>query len=373
MPEQTASFDAVAFQADYQKFLGFLASTPRFRERREAVRQRMAPTPRHEVFREHSVTFYRYDRATPATVGTPLVVVPSLVNMPNIMDLLQGESFVEAMLERGFDVFMLEWGHPTAGQKHLDLEFYLRTYLGRAVRRAMRLANTDGVNLAGYCLGGTMALLYAALDARGAKQVKNLVTMVGPVNFEDRGLLSWWAKEEHFDVDKVVDTYGNMPAEFFSSSFPWLVPTANLTKARMVYERHEDEAFMESFLALDIWGTENTPFPGDLYREFIKKGYQQNVLVNQGEWPMKGGGARLADLDIPILNLSGQFDHICPFESCMKLDELIPDHPDLTSKHYPAGHLGIALGKDAAGNRTTLYWDEIADWLKARSPAAATA
>lgn len=369
MAEPT-SFDAVAIAEDYQKLLAFLGKTPGFRDRREGVRSRMGPTPRHEIFREHSVTLYRYDRSTPASVGTPMLVVPSLVNMPCVMDLLRGESFIEAMLERGFDVFMLEWGEPTPGQKHFDLEHYLRTYLGRAVRRTARLAGTDGVNLAGYCLGGTMALLYAALDARGAKQVKNLVTMVGPVNFEDRGMLSWWSREDHFDVDKVVDAYGNMPAEFFSRSFPWLLPTANMTKARMLYDRHEDAEFMEGFLALDIWGTENTPFPGDVYREFIKKGYQQNVLVNLGEWPMPGGAARLADLECPILNLSGQYDHICPFESCMKLDELIPEHKDLTSKHYAAGHLGIALGKDVMGNRTTAYWDEIAEWLKARSQPA---
>lgn len=366
MAEQV-TFDAAAVQQDYQKLLAFLGQTPKFQERREAVRSRMGPTPRHEIFREHSVTLYRYDRSEPATVATPMLVVPSLVNMPCIMDLIRGESFIEAMLERGFDVFMLEWGHPTPGQKHYDLEHYLRTYLGRAVRRTMRVAGADGVSLAGYCLGGTMALLYSALDGRGARQVKNLVTMVGPVNFDDRGMLSWWSREEHFDVDKVVDAYGNMPADFFSRSFPWLLPTANLTKARMLYDRHEDEEFMESFLALDIWGTENTPFPGDVYREFIKKGYQQNVLVKTGEWPMKGGAARLADVACPVLNLAGQYDHICPFESCMKLDELIPEHPDVTSKHYPAGHLGIALGKDALGNRTTAYWDEVADWLKERS------
>ena len=369
MPEEKG-FDAQAVAEDYQKLLKFLAATPRFQERREAVRKRMAPTPRHEVYREHSVTLFHYNRETEASVPLPMLIVPSLVNMPCIMDLVRGESFIQAMLDRGFDVYMLEWGEPTPGQKRKDLEFYLRTYLGRAIRRIVRATGAEGVNLAGYCLGGTMALLYAALDGREKGQVKNLVTMVGPVNFEDSGLLSWWSREEHFDVDKVVEAYGNMPADFFSRSFPWLVPTANLAKARMVFDRHEDEAFMESFLALDIWGTENTPFPGEVYREFIKRGYQQNVLVKEGAWPMPGGAARLADIQAPILNLSGQYDHICPFQSCMKLQELLPEHPDCTSKTYPAGHLGIALGKTIAGAATTEYWDEVADWLKARSPAS---
>lgn len=352
--------DATAIAEEYAKFCKFLGSNETMKAAREEVRTRMGQTPRDEIFREHSVTLYRYRRSRPASRRLPLLVIPSLVNKPVIMDLLPDQSFVGAMLERGLDVFMLEWGEPTPGQKHLTLDYYVNHYIGRAVRRILRLTGAPGLSLAGYCLGGSLALVAAACD--GGRSVHNLITMVTPANFEDRGLLSWWSKEEHFDIDKVVDTYGNVPADFFSSSFPWLVPTSSLTKMRTLYERHEDEKFMESFLALDIWITENTAFPGEVYRQIIKYGYQQNVLVKKGAWPLDEGEARMADVRMPVLNLAADYDHISPVESCTMLPSILPNAA-CTSKSYPAGHLGIALGKDILGNHTEDYWHTVGDWL----------
>ena len=390
MPTET-EFDVDALKQEFARFQSFLASNEQLKEQREQVRTRLAPTPRDEVYREHSVVLYRYrrpepstdqpepgdrgesgDRAEPATLqginarprlATPVLIVPSLVNKPWVMDLLPGESFVQAMIDRGADVFLLEWGEPTPGQRRFSLDTYLQTYLGRAVRRVLRATGAKDLTLAGYCLGGTLALLHAARD--DARLVRNLITMVAPVNFDDRGLLSWWSRAEHFDVDRVVDAYGNIPASFFSSSFPWLVPTAHLTKMRTLYDRHGDERFMESFLALDIWITENTPFPGEVYRDFIRDGYQHNVLVKEGSWPMAGGEARLANVQASVLALAAKFDHISPSESCTVVKDMIGS-ADCTVREYPAAHLGIALGKDVLGNATTRYWDEIADWLRER-------
>lgn len=357
------TLDTQALLEEYGKFATFMAESKELTALREEVRNhRIAPTPRDLLYREHSVAVYRYRRDKPPRLTTPMLVVPSLVNKPFVMDMLEGESFVGAMLERGLDVFIIEWGEPTPGQKRLSLDHYVNHYLGRAVRRIQRLTGAGGVTIAGYCLGGSLSLLHAACD--GGERVRNLITMVTPVNFEDRGMLSWWSKKEHLNIDKVVDTYGNVPADFFSSSFPWLVPTASLVKARTVFERHQDRKFMESFMALDIWATENTPFPGEAYRQIIKLGYQENVLRNTGEWNLGERVARLADVKMPVLNLAAKYDHISPVESCTILGELVASR-DTTTKTYDASHLGIALGKDIKGVPTTEYWDDIATWLRA--------
>ena len=120
---------------EYRQAYEFLAASESLQSFKERVRGLMSPTPRDEVYREHSVTLYRYRRSAPATNKYPLMIVPSLVNKPAIMDLLKGESFIAALLKRGLDVFMLEWGLPTPGQKHYSLDFYINNYLARAVRR----------------------------------------------------------------------------------------------------------------------------------------------------------------------------------------------------------------------------------------------
>jgi polyhydroxyalkanoate synthase len=186
--------------------------------------------------------------------------------------------------------------------------------------------------------------------------------MVTPLNFHDQGLLSWWAREEHFDVDKIVDTWGNVPAHFFSSSFPWLVPTAPIKKARTLYQKQDDEDFLLRFLALDLWISENIDFPGEVYREIIKLGYQKNVLVKDKKWAFDGGDSELSKITFPVLNMVAAYDHVSPPESCSLVKDLLPNAACETRIHE-TGHLGFALGKDKFGQNTSRYWDEIIDWL----------
>lgn len=348
--------------AEYQKIQDYLRSLPDLNAEREAAEAAVAPTPRDELYRENSVTVYRYRRDTPATRPRPVLVVPSLVNRPWIMDLLEGQSFNAALLARGFEVFMIEWGDPNPGQRRMDLDAYVRGYLGRAVRRVRRATGAAKVDLAGYCLGGTLALMHALAD--GGARVGRLVTMVTPVAFKDGGLLSWWSDKAHFNVDKIVEAQGNIPADFFSSSFPWLVPTAKLRNLRAMVEKHGDKEFMRSFLALDYWLREQVDFPGEVYRQLITHGYQEDRFVEGGRWPLSGGEVDIGALNVPTLALAAQFDHVAPAESCTVIAELAP--PGVAeAEALPTGHLGIATGKTARGKPTEDYWDRVADFFAA--------
>ncbi|MBW7876610.1 MAG: alpha/beta fold hydrolase [Candidatus Cloacimonetes bacterium] len=359
--ETTVDIQKIA--EEIQKFNGFLKNSEHLKELRESARKKMSPTPREVLYREHSTTLYYYPPLAgyETRLSHPLLIIPSLVNKPCIMDLMKGESFIGAMLQGGSSVYMLEWGEPTLAQSRYSLYKYLFSYIGRAVRRIITHSGKDSLNLAGYCLGGALSVLYSAL-AR-SQNINSLITMVTPVNFHDKGLLSFWAKEEHFNVDKLVDTWGNIPADFFASCFPWLVPTANLKKMRMIYDKHDNDEFMEAFFALDIWLTENIPFPGEVYREIIKQGYQQNSLASTGTWNFGNSViANLNDICVPVLNLTATYDHVSPPESCSMLTGLLKNS-HCQQRDYPIGHLGIALGKDAKNKPTKEYWNDILTFL----------
>ncbi|MFC1745718.1 alpha/beta fold hydrolase [Candidatus Riflebacteria bacterium] len=351
--------DMYKVEKEFKKFFSYLFSKKKLKDYREKIREQMSPCPRELVYREHSTSLYYYPGERKSQGKTPLLIIPSLVNKPCIMDLLPGESFIEAMLKRGLAVYMFEWGEPTPGQKDFSLEYYLTHYIGRAVRRVLNHSGSKKVNLGGYCLGGGLALLYTALDER--KEVEKLITMVTPVNFEDRGLLSWWSKKQHFNVDKIVDSLGNIPGDFFAMSFPWLVPTAQLKKMRILYENHENPEALKSFMAIDIWLSENIGFPGEVYREIIKKGFQENTLIKNKAWVMQNRVAALKNIDIPVLNLCASYDHVSPVESCNILSELL-SNAACESRTYPVGHLGIALGHGAPDGSLQI-WDEISSWV----------
>ena len=92
----------------------------------------------------------------------PLLLVHSLVSKSYIFDLVEGNSVVEALTARGFDVYLTDWGVPDELEANNTLETYADYYLPRMVRAACRASGSEDLNLLGYCFGGVLSLLYAA-------------------------------------------------------------------------------------------------------------------------------------------------------------------------------------------------------------------
>ena len=62
-----------------------------------------------------------------------------------------------------------------------------------------------------------MSTMFTALQP---DRVRNLILMATPIDFAgDDGLLNLWAREDYFDVDKLVDAFGNCPGELLQFVF----------------------------------------------------------------------------------------------------------------------------------------------------------
>ena len=86
-------------------------------------------------------------------------------NRGYIFDMVPGQSLVEYLLDAGFDVFMLDWEAPRADEKTLTLDSYVLDFLpdrGRAGGARRPASPTSSV--VGYCFGGVLSLLWAALE-----------------------------------------------------------------------------------------------------------------------------------------------------------------------------------------------------------------
>src|SRR5690606_28127219 len=138
-------------------------------------------TAREEVWRDGKVVLYRFvgDREPAAKV--PLLISYALVNRPYMVDLQADRSIVKGLLERGEDVYIIDWGYPDRSDRFLTLEDYIQRFLGGAVDHLRRAHGLEAVNLLGICQGGAFSLCYAALNPH---KVRNLITMVTPVDFQ---------------------------------------------------------------------------------------------------------------------------------------------------------------------------------------------
>src|SRR5262249_9122664 len=118
--------------------------------------------------------------ATPATQPEPVLLCYALVNRPYILDLQPDKSVVGQYLQRGFDVYMIDWGVPSDADRVLTLEDYVCGFLARAVDETRRRHDAAKVHLVGYCMGGTMAVLHAALQP---ETLATLTLLAAPIDF----------------------------------------------------------------------------------------------------------------------------------------------------------------------------------------------
>ena len=58
-------------------------------------------------------------------------------------------------------------------------------------------------------MGGVLSLLYAALHTPGP--IRNLACFTTPFDWSKFGLFNAWSDKRYFDVDTMVDSFGNMP------------------------------------------------------------------------------------------------------------------------------------------------------------------
>lgn len=324
-----------------------------------ARKVRVGATPSETVFRVDKLRLLRYINESEPTYQTPLLVVFALVNRPYILDLRPGKSVVSHFLKRGFDTFNLDWGVPSDGDRFLDMDDYINGYMDQVVDEVREQTGSEKINVLGYCMGGSMSAMYTALHQ---EKVKNLILMAGPVDWSNKDfLLAKWTDESVFDVDKLIEVYGNAPAELLQGSFQLLKPISTMVEKYFTfYENLDDEKFLEDFFAMETWLNDNIPVAGQMFRQFVKYCMQQNLLI-QGKLRIGKRTVNLKDITCPILNLTATQDHLVPPELSLPFNDAVSS-TDRMSINFPAGHIGLAVGSRA--NRE--LWPKACDWLASR-------
>jgi polyhydroxyalkanoate synthase len=319
----------------------------------------IAPTPSRLVYQENKLRVLGYAPAASrqGRSSLPVLIVNSLVNKYYILDLTPGKSFVAYLAGEGIPVYMIDWGVPDAGDARLTLAYHVNHYLRRVVEAVCADASAEQVVLIGYCMGGTLSLMYTALHPA---RVAGLVLLATPVDFANDAILNLWTRREYFDVDKFVDAFGNPPERLLQSAFMMMKPTKNITKYVDLLQRADDEDFVETFLAFDYWVNDVVSLPGETFRQFVKWCYQENQLV-QGKLRLGRRVVKLDQITVPVLNVVANHDDVVPRVSSEALMGLVGSREkELLAVN--GGHHGLSIGKSAV----EVVWPRIVAWVRER-------
>jgi len=318
-----------------------------------------ATTARDVVWTHRKVTLYRY-RSSRREHAVPVLLVFALINRPDIFDLRRGNSFVEFLLDEGFDVFLLDWGVPEDEDDDMGLERYVCDELPWGIRETLRHAGAEEVSLLGWCIGGTVCVMHCALTDDTA--VRNLALLTTPIDTTGSRYANWVARES-FDVDLVADAYPSIPGRMIDWANKLLKPVTNYwTTYRKLWESTLDgSARREAYQTMAKWVADNPPFPGRAYREWITWMYKENRLV-RGRLRLRGRPVDLAKVDQNLLVVTAGADHIAPPEGTAPIFGLVSSE-DVTHFDRPGGHIGLMAGSQARGE----IWPDLAGWLAERS------
>ena len=328
------------------------------------TRAPIAQTPKELVWTLNKARLYRYVPTRPPEERhpVPLLLVFALMNRPFIFDLRPGHSFIEFMVNKGYDVFLLDWGVPGPEDKHLSFDDYTMDYMPRAVRKLKSIAGVSEFSLLGWCIGAILCTIYASLYPDDG--VRNLLLLTAPLDFSNKEQITFarWTEAQHFDIDKVLATFGNMPGELIDYGSKALKPMENyVSNFLKLWDNVDDPRVVESWHAMNTWVTDNIPIAGGAFRQLIVELYRGNKLINN-ELMIRGKRVDLSRLRANLLTIIAQNDHITPPCQSEPIMEKVGSMDKEVFK-VRGGHIAIMAGSGA--NKVT--WPHIDGWLARRS------
>jgi len=323
----------------------------------EPLETEIAVTPYDVVYEEDRVKLKHYKPTVDIQLKRPLLVVYALINRETMLDLQPGRSVVQNLLEQGIDLYMIDWGYPARKDRYLTIDDHVNGYMNNIIDFILEKHQLDKVHLMGICMGGTFCVIYSALHP---EKIKNLVTTVTPTNFDtNQGLLHIWMKD--MDVDRIVDTYGNIPGDIMNMGFLLLNPARLMIDKYVGFiENMANKKFVENFVRMEKWIFDSPDVPGETFRQFVRDCYQKNLLIQN---KMEVGGKRvdLRKITMPLLNYYGKYDHLVPPEACELLTSKVGSK-DAEDICLDTGHIGIYVSSKCQKE----FAPRIARWLKER-------
>ncbi|HOT74347.1 MAG TPA: alpha/beta fold hydrolase [Candidatus Wallbacteria bacterium] len=302
-------------------------------------------TEREMVYRAGNMKIFKFKReGGDAANLPPMLFVPSLINRWYILDLTEETSFVN-YFNKFFTCYMIDWGYPGSESAHLPFSNFYHKYLNRAVNFICRDTGAEKVNMLGYCIGGTLSYIYSCLEP---ERVNKVILLASPINFENAGISSLYAKT--FPTEEFVNSMDYMPGPTISNFFNNIQPLGLLKKTQMFHQKYKDPKFKKMYVAMERWiSDDGVHFPARAYYEFLSQLYKENRLFKNQLTTTDETAVDPSRRQADCLILNATLDHIVP----LHWTNLPPaDGAKREVLTFNTGHVGITVGKYGVDAKT---------------------
>lgn len=313
-------------------------------------------SPKDLVWERDKVRLYRY-QSEHRTVTPPILIVMSLVSKPYIVDLRPGNSLVERLVQRGFDVYLVDWGIPDATDADNSIETYCDDYLPYAAVAMMRASEADEFHLLGYCLGGMLSMIFAA--GHPEIPLRSLTLLTTPFDFAEMGAMSSIVRDRRLDLDQLLDATGNVPSDVVLRAVNLPRVTGHASNYAALLDQLDNSEYVAAHQAMHGWATDHVPFPGACFRQIAQSIVRDNLLADN-RLVTDRGHIDLSTISCPVLNVVGVKDHLVPLSANEPVRRAIPHAEDL---RCDTGHIGLVVG----GKAQRSFIPSVMDWIAGHS------
>jgi polyhydroxyalkanoate synthase len=340
----------------------------------------LALTPGKVVFQNDLFQLIQYAPTTGKVLKTPLLIVPPWINKFYVLDLTPEKSMVRWLVGQGQTVFVMSWVNPDRRLAEKSFEDYMREGILTAIETVRTATSEKKINVAGYCVGGTLLVATLAfLAARRRAPVSTATLLTTLVDFEGAGDLLVFVDEPQIaSVEKRMEREGYLDGKDMARAF-------NLLRSNDLIWSH----FVSNYLMgrdplpfdLLYWNADSSRMPAANHRFYLRECYLNNML-SKGGMVLAGTRLDLGKIKVPIYNVAAREDHIAPAASVYHGNALfggetrfvltgsghiagVVNHPDKHKYQHWSGGSGATLNEWIASATETSgsWWPDWHDWL----------
>jgi polyhydroxyalkanoate synthase len=321
-------------------------------------------TPYDVILRRAKLEVRHYHLGSvPPRYPIPVLLVPPLMVKPFVFDLYPGRSLAAFLLQRGFAVYLVDFGEPDDADAYVTLNDYVLDWIPAACAAVKADARAAELSMLGYCMGGLFALLHTA--ANDDTSVRNIVTIGAPVDTSKMGVFAWMAKMAGGQLEALARRMGNVPGGWSSLGFRLLTPMKNVTRYSDLFMNMWNREYVNGFDAMNQWTSQFIDYPQGAFIQFTRDFIQHNRLV-KGQMRFGDKVADLRRVQASLLAFAGRTDQIAPIAAAHAILDAVGSR-DKMFRIAPGGHMGLFAGSTAPSQ----VWTPAAEWLAPRSTARA--
>ncbi|MEV6390364.1 alpha/beta fold hydrolase [Nocardia xishanensis] len=315
------------------------------------------PAPSTVLWDEPHRLLRRYDGGD-SDGASAVLLVPPLAAPASCFDLRPGQSLARFLRDSGRATYLVDYGEISFADRRMGFEDWIDGILPEAITRTSADIGGKPVDLVGWSIGGTLALLTAAAHAH--LPIRSITAVGSPLDYDKMtGIPQLRAVAKltgGIATSTAVRAAGGIPARLTRAAYRVTAWDRELTRPWFVASniaRTETLAKMES---IDRFMAAMPGYPGRFYGQL----WGRLILNNDiGRGVVRLGDRRiaLADVTAPVLLVGGPADVITPAAAVEAGTRTLTGSASVRYETSPGSHLGILTG-ETARDTTWVYLDK---------------